>query len=104
MRGTPGRNCIMSESKGAAGRASSASATVLLCDLRKQNFCRVPAGTLDGTGLEGVCEVRIVQGLQVAAAAAGLAEPEIVLPGAFLVLACFFLNSIAPMVVSVSLM
>ena len=51
---------------------------LLRCDLLEQNFLRISAGTLDGTGLEGIRQVRITQRFQIAAAAAGFAEIEII--------------------------
>ena len=52
----------------------------LLRDLLEQNVLCVPAGTRDGTRLEGIGKIRIAQRLEIAAAAAGLAEVQIVLP------------------------
>lgn len=74
---------------------------LLLCDLIEQDLFRIAAGALDGTGLKGVGQVRVAQGLQIAAATASLAEIQAVLPRRFFVLCIFLLSSIAPMVVSV---
>lgn len=47
---------------------------LLLCDLIKQEMLCVAAGALDRTSLKGIGQVRVAQGLQIAAAAASLAE------------------------------
>lgn len=49
----------------------------------------VAAGALDRTGLKGIGQVRVAQGLQIAAAAASLAEIQAVLPRRFFVLGIF---------------
>ena len=43
---------------------------LLPCDLIKQEMLCVAAGALDRTGLKGIGQVRVAQGLQIAAAAA----------------------------------
>ena len=52
----------------------------LLRDLLEQNVLCVPAGTRDRASLEGVGQICIAKRFEIAAAAAGLAEVQIVLP------------------------
>ena len=61
-------------------------------DLLEQDVFRVPAGAGDGAGGEGVGQVRVAQRLEIAAAAAGFAEVEIVLPGRVPVLGVLLLE------------
>lgn len=74
---------------------------LLPCDLIKQEMLCVAAGALDRTGLKGIGQVRVAQGLQIAAAAPVLQRFSQSCHAASLFSAYFFLNSIAPMVVSV---
>ena len=74
---------------------------LLFCELAEEDVLGVAAGTRNGTSLKGICQIRITQGFQITAAAAGLAELQVVLPGRRLSSAYFFLNSMAPMAVSV---
>ena len=60
---------------------------LLPCDLIKQEMLCVAAGALDRTGLKGIGQVRVAQGLQIAAAS--LAEIQSVLPRRFFVLGIF---------------
>ena len=62
---------------------------LLPCDLIKQEMLCVAAGAFDRTGLKGIGQVRVAQGLQIAAAAASLAEIQAVLPRRFFVLGIF---------------
>lgn len=62
---------------------------LLPCDLIKQEMLCVAAGALDRTGLKGIGQVRVAQGLQIAAAAASLAEIQAVPPRRFFVLGIF---------------
>ena len=68
------------------------SLLLLPFDLPEQDLRCVPAGALDGAGGEGVGQVRVAQRLEIAAAAAGLAEVEIVLPGRVPVLGVLLLE------------
>lgn len=73
----------------------------LLRDLLEQNVLRVPAGTRDRAGLEGVGQICIAQRFEIAAAAPVLQRFDSPAMRQALSSAYFFLNSIAPIVVSV---
>ena len=59
---------------------------LLPCDLIKQELLCVAAGALDRSGLKGIGQVRVAQGLPIAAAAASLVEIQAVLPRRFFAL------------------
>ena len=44
---------------------------LLFCELAEEDVLGVAAGTRNGTSLKGICQIRITQGFQIAAAAAG---------------------------------
>ena len=65
---------------------------LLLLELLQQNVLRIAAGALDGAGIERIGQIGVAQRLEIAAAAAGLAEVEIVLPGRVPVLGVLLLE------------
>ena len=65
---------------------------LLLCNLLEQNFLRVAAGARNRAVFKRIGQLRIAQRLQIAAAAAGLAELEIVLPRGGFVLGVLLLK------------
>ena len=64
----------------------------LLRDLLDQELLRVAAGALDGAGIERIGQIGVPQRLEIAAAAAGLAELDVVLPCGSLVLGVLLLE------------